>query len=175
MTTETTLCRWHAAYHEAGHVVIASALGVKVLRALVNLHGGGKTEYVSSFENAADLKIRITTLAAGWTAEKKVTPGHKDAIGWSGDYLQIEAVVHSRFGDSVPISERHTVRIYVSYAKVLVGKYWDRILRLAKYLFERSKVDEAKISEIMDGAPKPTLADHQRALEMADAINWGKK
>ena len=175
MTTATSLKRWHTAYHEASHCAIATVLGVRVLQARVNLSGGGSVDYVSDFDNAADLRTRITVLSAGWCAEQKVTPGHKNLFGWSTDYSQIEDVVHAKLGDSSPVWERHTVRIYVCYSRVLVHKYWDRIQRLAKHLFEFDKIDDVKIREIMDGAPKPSSEDHQRALEMVDAIDRGKK
>ena len=104
-----------------------------------------------------------------------MTPGHKNLFGWSTDYSQIEDVVHAKLGDSSPVWERHTVRIYVCYSRVLVHKYWGRIQQLAKILFENDKIDGATIREIMDGAPKPSLEDHKRALEMVNTIDRGKK
>ena len=129
-----------AAYHEAGHAVIACALGCKVRFVIIDLRGGGECQCDDPPEGEREQKIMLCF--AGPAAQRKHEPGSwKD---WHGkdDYRKaVELVKVLGVSD-----ERVSALIRETHG--LVEKHWARIERFAQVLLQRGTLQTDEIDAL---------------------------
>jgi hypothetical protein len=129
-----------AAYHEAGHAVIAGALGCKVRLVIIDPNGGGECQCDDPPEGERERKIMLCF--AGPAAQRKHEPGSWK--GWHGndDYRKAVELVQG-LGVS---DERVSALIRETHG--LVEQHWARIERFAHVLLERGTLQAGEIDAL---------------------------
>jgi ATP-dependent Zn protease len=130
-----------AAYHEAGHAVIAGALGYKVRLVIIDPNGGGECQCDDPPEEERERKIMLCF--AGPAAQRKHEPGSWK--GWHGndDYRKAVELVQG-LGVS---DERLNALIRETHG--LVERHWARIERFAHVLLERGTLQAGEIDALL--------------------------
>ena len=137
--------RYGAAVHEAGHVVVAWALGLKTRRVAVGINGDD-TAGAAEIEESPRLPLvdQIAICSAGaWAQRMLGAPTHDVAalsdmvkignlLGYCADD---EAEVHWSAGDA--------------RSNDLLGLHRAKVERLAQALAERGELDQAAIEQIL--------------------------
>jgi hypothetical protein len=126
-----------AAYHEAGHAVIACALGCKVRFVIIDPNGGGECQCDDPPEGERDRKIMLCF--AGPAAQRKHKPSSWKSWHGNDDYRKAVELVQG-LGVS---DERVTALIRETLA--LVEQHWARIERFAQVLLERGTLQGDEI------------------------------
>jgi predicted nucleotidyltransferase len=145
-----TMSRDAAAYHEAGHAVIAWALGCMVRFTIIDAEGGR-----CECEDPPEDEGKIVLCFAGPAAQRKHGPGESWHGG--GDYGKA-AEIALRFG----VSDERASKL-IDRAHELVAAHWGSIKRVAEALVERGTLQADEIEALL-GPPldRVKLTEQQR-------------
>jgi ATP-dependent Zn protease len=137
--------RLGAAYHEAGHAVVASALGLSVERIEIGINGDD-AKGATDVRDAAGLPLvdRLAICAAGIEAQKIFeAPTHDDA--GLGDYGKMFELL-----DDFDDAERRTfIEAGHQRACELVRLHPHAVERVARALLAEGKIERAAARELL--------------------------
>jgi hypothetical protein len=156
------------ATHEAGHCVIARALGVKVecatLREVTTLHRRGDAE---------SFRERAVVALAGPAAEERYG-GYSDAQmaglwrnEWRGDFDNVLRYLDAAGGD---LFAPHKCA-----AERLVRKHWAAIERVAAALIERGELSGAEIDRLIARGDDNSVPNAEPRVRHRRANHWHEK
>jgi ATP-dependent Zn protease len=137
--------RLGAAYHEAGHAVVASALGLTVARIEIAI-GGDDAKGEANTEGASKLPLidRIAILAAGIESQRLFkAPTHE--LSGHGDYGMMIGLLDG-FDESASlalIDEGH------KRAYVLLQLHADKVKRIVSALMAHRKLERRAIMQLL--------------------------
>ena len=126
-----------AAYHEAGHAVIACALGCKVRFVIIDPNGGGECQCDDPPEGERDRKIMLCF--AGPAAQRKHKPSSWKSWHGNDDYRKAGELVQG-----LGVSDER-VSALIRETLGLVEQHWARIERFAQVLLERGTLQGDEI------------------------------
>ena len=164
-----------AAYHEAGHVVVAYQLGhqVETVSIVRDLEKGGycnpfvpayvETNNGSFVNNRIDLtdfvKTQLAVLAAGYIAQERQFPSNVNGVdsGSQVDFqssqdLCIDVLKLDVKGTDKDKFEKMVGSAY-AMASVVLGRNWPAFELVAKELLKRKILDGTQLEKIMKKAP----------------------
>lgn len=155
-----TMSREAAAYHEAGHAVLAWALGSKVRFVRIDITGGGECQC----EDPVEAEGKFILCFAGPASQRK----HGPVEAWHGgnDYAQAVKV-----GECFGISDARASKL-IGRAHELVADHWDSIERMADALIERGALEDDEV-EALFGPPldRVKFTEHERRT----IIEWAER
>jgi ATP-dependent Zn protease len=137
--------RLGAAYHEAGHAVVASALGLTVTRIEIAI-GGDDAKGEADIED--DLKLplidRIAICAAGLEAQRLFEAPTHDLAGW-GDYGKMVELLYGldEAASSTLRDEGH------KRAYELLKLHTDKVRRIVSVLMALGKIEHRAVIELL--------------------------
>ena len=125
-----------AAFHEAGHIVVAWSLGLAVGGAEIAI-GGDDAKGTAEIENAghADLVDQLAICAAGLEAQKLFDAPTHEGAGW-GDYGKMVELL----GDLEEQEQLRMVRRGHGRASALLSAHSAKVERLALALFDKKRL-----------------------------------
>lgn len=137
--------QYGAAVHEAGHVVVAWALGLKTRRMAVGIDGDDAAG-AAEIEEGPHLSLvdQIAICSAGADAQRMLhAPSHE--IAAFSDMVRIGNLV-----DELAEEEGEALR-YAGYqrSRELLDLYRAKVERLAQALAKRSELDQFEIGQIL--------------------------
>jgi hypothetical protein len=137
-----------AAYHEAGHAVVAFALKLCVFSIVLREQGEGNSETKIKTADHLSLTDQIAVLAAGKAAELAFNSPLPDYAG-DGDSVKALNLILKRYdGASSDEIELHMTAGHVR-ACALLAERRDRVIRTAKHLRKVRQVDAAEFLLLM--------------------------
>lgn len=153
--------REDAAYHEAGHAVLAWALGCKVRVVSIRADGSGGE---CQCEEAVEGEGKFILCFAGPASQR--THGSVDSWHGGRDYVQaVEAA------ESFGISDERASKL-IDKAHELVAEQWEGIERVADALVERGMLNTAEIEALLGPTPdRVKLTEHQRRI----IVEWAER
>jgi ATP-dependent Zn protease len=137
--------RQGAAYHEAGHAVVASALGLAVGRIEIAIDGDdarGSTDIQDDVE--PPLVDQIAVCAAGVEAQKLFDAPTHDGAGW-GDYGKMVELLDG-FDDEASSTFRNAGH---QRAYELLLLHEDKVERVVEALIPNHKIEADKVRELL--------------------------
>ena len=142
----TSQDRCSAAVHEAGHVVVAWALGLKTRKMAVGIDGDD-TAGAAEIEEISHLLLvdQIAICSAGADAQRMLDAPTHDVAALS-DMVKIANLV-----DDFAEDEGEEALRYAGYrrSKELLELHRAKVERLAQALAERAELDQAAIEQIL--------------------------
>jgi hypothetical protein len=141
-------CRHETAVHEAGHAVVAAALGGRILSCRIKDDLSG----YFSYSGPDDLATEATVAYAGPPAEKKFVGEKRSLImfGAERDLARVKAI--ARCFSPVPVQHRRFRVRCRRRALRLVDQYWTAIVTVAWILIADSCVSADVIEGIVFAA-----------------------
>jgi ATP-dependent Zn protease len=141
----TSQDRYSAAVHEAGHVVVAWALGLKTRKMAVGINGDDAAG-AAEIEESSHLPLvdQIAICSAGADAQRMLDAPTHDVAALS-DMVKIANLV-----DDFAEDEGEALR-YAGYrrSKELLELHRAKVERLAQALAERAELDQDAIEQIL--------------------------
>jgi Peptidase M50B-like len=139
--------RRDVAIHEAGHAVIARALGFEVREVLINSDDSGLTHCMRRREATHQY---VLVLMAGPIAQHLANQGFKrdrkiEAVTWAQDLQHIRAHMAGLGNEAKPW------RVYQAGARRLVRDRWPIIRRVAGELLRGGRIDGKRLDQIIAG------------------------
>lgn len=135
--------RLGAAYHEAGHAVLATAFGLEVRRMEIGI-GGDDAKGAVDVDGASRLEDQLTILAAGMAAQKKFKAPTNEYAG-AIDKLKMHKLVSDRDeAEGCALKEAGHQRAWE-----LVQLYCHDIERVARALMNAGKIEHAAAAELL--------------------------
>lgn len=136
-----------AAFHEAGHAVVAAALGLAVGRVEIAI-GGDDAKGASDIEQSAVLSLvdQLAICAAGLEAQEVFDAPTHEGAGW-GDYGKMVELLKDFDEDE----QLGLMREGHARAFQLVTVNRDKIERLARTLFEKKRLAADEITSLLAG------------------------
>jgi hypothetical protein len=134
-----------AAVHEAGHVVVAWALGLKTRRMAVGIDGDDAAD-AAEIEDSTHLSLvdQIAICSAGADAQRMLDAPTHDVAAFS-DMVKIGNLV-----DNYTEDEGEALRYAgCRRSKELLELHHEKVERLAQALAERAEIDQAVIEQIL--------------------------
>jgi hypothetical protein len=123
-----------AAYHEAGHVVVAIAQGLPILQEgiCIDRNGGGLARYV---ESSIGLEQVVVAIKAGYMAQERFYPGCPYAFA----YVDVDKVLKllETVYTNRPLLDAAQDRLNL-VCRRLVSKHWNAIETLATSLWAKN-------------------------------------
>jgi ATP-dependent Zn protease len=137
--------RYSTAVHEAGHVVVAWALGLKTTKVAVGI-GGDDAAGEAEIEETSHLPLvdQIAICSAGADAQRMFNAPMHDVAAFS-DVVKIHNLV-----DDFAEDEGEALR-YAGYRRSneLLELHRAKVERLAQALADRAELDRAEIEQIL--------------------------
>jgi ATP-dependent Zn protease len=129
-----------AAYHEAGHAVIAHMLGVRVRRVSINADGGGSAQLARLGRGERAILI---TLAGPYAQRRRAPHSHWRSRNHTGrrsdtDFDVATDMICNMYGKG-KVAETYW-RHMEARAEEMVGRYWRHIESVASVLLERKEI-----------------------------------
>jgi hypothetical protein len=142
--TENRDC-WGAAYHEAGHAVVAWALGLRVHRMVIGI-AGDSTAGEADIEEKGSISLvdRIAICSAGGDAQELFDVPTND-ICMVSDMGKIYDLI-GEYNELVGSCLR---QIGFQKSREILKQHRDRVARLAQALVERMELTEAEIDALL--------------------------
>jgi len=141
----TSQDRYSTAVHEAGHVIVAWALGLKTRKMAIGINGDD-TAGAAEIEESSHLPSvdQIAICSAGADAQRMFNAPTHDVAAFS-DMVKILNVV-----DELAEAEGEALR-YAGYrrSKEILELHRATVERLAQALAERAELDQAAIEQIL--------------------------
>ena len=146
-----------AAYHEAGHVLIAVELGGRVVSASIDPeapdHGPiREADVVVEWPEGRSARSDILVALAGPVAEMIYTDGEPDpsvVTAWSGDYAQAEQAVRHLF--ETEAERAHHIRAAVDdlHRMLMRDDVWTIVGDIADALIANEHLDADLIDDVL--------------------------
>lgn len=136
------------AYHEAGHAVVAFALGLCVVSILLREQGEGNSETKITPAGYLSMTDQIAVLAAGKVAERAFNSPLPDYPGDGDSEKALNLVLQHHDGASSDKIELYMMAGHAR-ARALLAEHRDRVVRIAKHLREVRQIDAAKFLRLM--------------------------
>lgn len=147
-----------AAYHEAGHVVVAVELGGRVLSAVLDPEApdegpAREGDVTVEWPNGRSPQSDILVALAGPVAEMIYTDGEPDPLivtAWSADYAQAHAAVR-RLSKNPADQQRH-LRAAVDDLRAMMERddVWTIIGDVADALVAHEELDAGLIADVLE-------------------------
>ncbi|MGY2902550.1 hypothetical protein ACVWVY_001571 [Bradyrhizobium sp. URHC0002] len=134
-----------AAYHEAGHAVVASVLGLRVGRIEIGI-GGDEAKGSADIEHDPDLPLTeaLAVCAAGLEAQKLFKAPTHPGAGW-GDYgMMIELLDGFEEAASIALRDAGHQRAYE-----LLITHSDQVEKIARALIVHRKIEPDAVHDLL--------------------------
>jgi ATP-dependent Zn protease len=134
-----------AAYHEAGHAVVAWALGLKVGQLAIAIGGDdAKGSADIEHDHASPMIDRIALCVAGIDAQELFeAPTHEYA--GMGDFGKVNELLEG-FDEIAGLDLR---RAGYQKARELLTTHKDKVVLLAKALMDRGEIDQDAVTDLL--------------------------
>jgi hypothetical protein len=151
----------HAAYHEAGHAVLALVCQATVRRATIRPRGAlrGRVIFDSHLEPKADLMMLIAL--AGPFAQRRFAP-KSDWIA-AGDFNSVLKTIYDN-GKGSPEKKQRFLEYIVDHAEQAVAFFWNDIKVAAKALLKH----ETQTGDELAAAIRAARQKTRRRLRIGD-------
>jgi ATP-dependent Zn protease len=136
------------AYHEAGHAVVAWALGLKVGAVAIGLNGddsAGKSEIEENQEHLSEIQ-RLAICLAGITAEKIFNCKKTHENAHLGDYGKAYKII----GDIEDTNRWELFDPAFQCAESIITENKERVDRLAAHLMDHRRVEATEFLELIN-------------------------
>lgn len=149
-----------AAYHEAGHVLVAHQLGGRIVLTTIEDEDGtvhGKTTVVWQLADPRERARRVGLAALGGPLAETRHRGHPDTpavySAWAADWHEVrQALAHC-----APPGERVAALLARWVAEVSAWlrdpDLWEQLCRIADALEAHGTLDEDLLAEILEASP----------------------
>ena len=148
------------AYHEAGHAVVAWAMGYRVHSAHVKAEGGCECVCADPVEGEG----KFILCFAGPAAQRK----HGTYETWHGGHDLARAV---EIGDRFSVSDDRVSKL-IDRAHELVAEHWPSVGRVAEALIERGALDAVEIEALLGPTPDRVKLTHEQRRCI---IQWAER
>ena len=137
--------RWGAAYHEAGHAVVAWALGLRVHRMVIGI-AGDLTAGEADIEEKGSISLvdRIAICSAGGDAQELFDAPTNDICTISD-----MGKIYDLIGDFNEPAGSCLRQIGFQKSREILKQHRDMVARLAQALVERMELTEAEINALL--------------------------
>jgi hypothetical protein len=136
------------AYHEAGHAVVAFALGLRVVSILLREQGAGDSETKTTPADHLSMTDQIAVLTAGKAAERAFNCPLPDDHGNGAIEKALNLILRNCDGASSDAIDLHMMAGQVR-ARALLAEHQGRVIKIAKHLREVRHVEAAEFLRLM--------------------------